>query len=70
MRDPAFTRGLADVRAGKPFNADDDRSWGYGRGRQFGALVPLDFPVFGVDGELSAVAIEVYRAASRRRWIL
>jgi hypothetical protein len=70
MRSPEFARGLADVRSGKPFNADDDRTWGYGRGRQFGALVPLDFPLFDEDGGLSAVAVEVYRAASRRRWIL
>jgi hypothetical protein len=70
LRHPLFARGLADVREGRPFNVDDDYAWEYGRGRQFGALVPLDFPVFDDDGKLSAVAVEVYRVASRRRWIL
>jgi hypothetical protein len=71
LRDPAFRRGLADVRAGRPFNPDDDHScWHYGRGRQFGALVPLDFPLFNDDGSLSPVAIEVFDAAYSRRWII
>jgi hypothetical protein len=44
MRDPKFTLGVADARAGKPFPPDydswrDDR-WAYERGRQWAALAP------------------------------
>jgi hypothetical protein len=70
MKDVAFARGLADVRAGRPFNVDDDANWNYGRGRQFGALVPLDFPIFDDNGKLSAVAVQVFDVAYRRRWII
>jgi hypothetical protein len=70
MRHPLFARGLADVREGRPFDVDADHSWEYGRGRQFGALVPIDFPVLDDNGKLSTIAVEVYRAASWRRWIL
>src|SRR5262245_51926203 len=39
-----FACGLEDVRAGRPFNPDNN-SWDYERGRAFGFTAPLDMPL-------------------------
>ena len=47
MRQPHFARGLADIRAGRPFDTSlDDDYWAYERGRLFGAIAPLSMPLF------------------------
>jgi hypothetical protein len=84
LRDPNFLRGVAEVRAGKPFNPDigvesaigadaGDRlingQWGYERGRLFADCT--DIPVFLDDGStLNPVALAVLRLAFDRAEIL
>ena len=41
---PEFARGLDEVRAGLPFNPDNN-DWDYERGRCFGFIAPLDMPL-------------------------
>jgi len=69
MRHPYFTRGLDDIRAGRPF-ADHitDEYWAYERGRLFGAIAPPAMKLF-VRGRLNPKALVLYRAASERRLI-
>jgi len=69
MRHPHFTRGLDDIRAGRPF-ADHitDEYWAYERGRLFGAIAPPGLQLF-VRDRLNPKAVLLYRAASERRLI-
>jgi hypothetical protein len=69
MRQPNFARGLADIRAGRPFDTHtDDDYWAYERGRLFGAIAPLSMPLF-IGKKLNPKAIALYEAASRRKLI-
>jgi hypothetical protein len=67
MRDPNFLRGVTEVRAGQPFDADCS-SWNYERGRLFGACTTI--PVFLDDGSLNSLAVAVFRTAYSRNLIL
>jgi hypothetical protein len=70
MRDPAFERGLSDIRSGKPFsppNANHD--WGYERGRLFGAIAPLHMPLKN-SGKINPKALRLCTAAFERRYII
>jgi hypothetical protein len=69
LRDPAFRRGLADKRAGRPYDLSQDNDWNYGRGRQFACIVPLDFEPIK-DGKVDPVALHVLEGAFSRKWIV
>src|SRR5262249_23711601 len=56
-----FARGLEDVRAGRPFNADNG-SWDYERGRAFGFIAPLDIPL-RIGRKLNPKALKLADAA-------
>ena len=63
-----FARGLAEVRAGLPFNANED-SWDYERGRCFGFIAPLDMPL-RIGSRLNPKALKLAEAAfSQKRLI-
>jgi hypothetical protein len=68
MRDPAFARGVAEVRAGVAFDPDCG-SWNYERGRLFAACCALE--VFVDEGKtLNPVAVRVLDLAFDRQLIL
>jgi hypothetical protein len=49
MCSEAFSRGVSDVRAGRPPQFDDPREedhWAYERGRIWAVLAPPDMPLF------------------------
>jgi hypothetical protein len=62
MRSRLFARGLNEIRAGKPFDAElvDDLS--YERGRLFGAIAPVELSL-RVEGKLNPKAVSLCRAA-------
>jgi hypothetical protein len=69
MRHPNFAQGLADKRAGRPFNADVvDDYWAYERGRLFGAIAPLTMPLF-VGKKINPKAIALFDRAFDRKLI-
>lgn len=69
MKHPHFSQGLAEIRAGQPFNADViDDYWAYERGRLFGAIAPRSMPLF-IDGKLNQKAIALFDAACERKLI-
>ncbi len=69
MRHPNFARGVADIRAGIPFDPDiDDEKWAYERGRLFGAIAPLWMQLFN-GKELNPKAIALFDAAYERKFI-
>ena len=77
MSDPAFTRGVADYRAGRPpnydaftFSQDEDvikakskinAHWNYERGRHWAAIAPNDLPL-KIGGRLNPEAIRLFRS--------
>jgi hypothetical protein len=72
MRSPAFARGLADIRAGRPFDADlatEDVSWDYERGRLFGAIASLSMRLF-IGRKLNPKAVGLCEAAFNRKLII
>jgi hypothetical protein len=69
MRHPHFARGLADIRAGRPFDTQiNDDYWAYDRGRLFGAIAPLSMPLF-VGKALNPKAVALFDAACDRKLI-
>ena len=71
MSDPAFMRGVADYRAGRPPNftqSTNDASaaslinahWNYERGRHWAATAPTDLPL-KIGGRLNPEAIRLFR---------
>jgi hypothetical protein len=68
VNSPAFARGLAEVRAGLPFNPNDD-DWDYERGRCFGFIAPLDMPL-RIGGRLNPKALKLADAAFSRRLLI
>jgi hypothetical protein len=69
MRHRHFARGLADIRAGRPLDADvDDNLWAYERGRLFGAIAPLSMSLFN-GKELNQKAVALFDAACDRKLI-
>jgi hypothetical protein len=70
MRHPHFARGLADVRAGRPFDPDIvDDYWAYERGRQFGTLAPPSMPLLNGKGAINPKAALLFATAIKRRLI-
>jgi hypothetical protein len=63
-----FARGLDEVRAGLPFDADND-DWDYERGRCFGFIAPLDMPLW-IDGRLNPKALRLAEAAFSRNLLI
>jgi hypothetical protein len=69
MCHPHFALGLADIRAGRPFDAQiDDHLWAYDRGRLFGAIAPLSMPLFKGKA-LNPKAVALFDAACDRKLI-
>lgn len=69
MRHPNFSRGFADIRAGRPFNPDViDNYWAYERGRLLGAIAPLSLKLFDDEG-LNPIAVKLFAAAVERKLI-
>ena len=78
MSDPAFRRGVADYRAGRPPNYDafnfsqgtNDASaaslinahWNYERGRHWAAMAPRHLPL-KIGGQLNPEAIRLFRSS-------
>ena len=76
MSDPAFRRGVADYRAGRPPNYDAfnfiqttkpasataliNAHWNYERGRHWAAIAPNDLPL-KIGGRLNPEAIRLFR---------
>ena len=70
MRHPNFARGLAEIRDGRPFNANVvDSPWAYERGRLFGAIAPLSMQLFTNGKSLNPKAIALFDAAFDRKYI-
>jgi hypothetical protein len=63
-----FALGLEEVRAGLPFNPDND-SWDYERGRCFGFIAPLDMPL-RIGRKLNPKALALADAAFNRKLLL
>jgi hypothetical protein len=63
-----FARGLAEVRARLPFNANED-SWDYERGRCFGFIAPLNMPL-RINGRLNPKALKLADAAFSRNLLI
>jgi hypothetical protein len=63
-----FARGLEEVRAGLPFNADNG-SWDYERGRCFGFIAPLDMPL-RIGRALNPKALKLAVAAFERKLLI
>jgi hypothetical protein len=63
-----FARGLEEVRAGLPFNADNG-DWNYERGRCFGFIAPLDLPL-RVGRRLNPQALKLAVAAFKRKLLI
>jgi hypothetical protein len=63
-----FARGLDEVRAGLPFNADND-DWDYERGRCFGFIAPLDMPL-RIGSRLNPKALKLADAAFSRNLLI
>ena len=77
MSNPAFRRGVADYRAGRPpnydaftFNQDADAiqakslinaHWNYERGRHWAAIAPIDLPL-KIGGRLNPEAIRLFQS--------
>ena len=62
MADPAFARGAADARAGKPYPDSFDTwevntAWNYERGRAWASRVPASV-VLKRDGRVTAEAVQ------------
>jgi hypothetical protein len=68
VTNPEFARGLAEVRAGLPFNPDED-SWDYERGRCFGFIAPLGMPLC-IGGRLNPQALKLADAAFSRKQLI
>jgi hypothetical protein len=69
MRHPHFALGLADIRAGRPFDTNiNDDYWAYERGRLFGAIAPLSMPLFN-GKTLNPKAVALFDAACDRKLI-
>jgi hypothetical protein len=70
MRRADFKRGVEDVRAGRAPAFDEfSHDWAYERGRLFASLAPVSMPV-RIEGKLNPKAVALYRAASKRRFVL
>ena len=70
MRHPHFTRGLEDIRRGRPFDTRiEDEFWAYERGRLFGMLAPLSMPL-RCDGALNPAAVRLCSAAFDRKLLI
>ena len=65
---PEFARGLEEVRAGVPFDADND-DWDYERGRCFGFIAPLNMPL-RINGRLNPKALRLAEAAFSRKQLI
>jgi hypothetical protein len=63
-----FARGVEEVRAGLPFNPDND-SWNYERGRCFGFIAPLDMPL-RIGRALNPKALKLAEAAFARKLLI
>ena len=63
-----FARGLYEVRAGLPFNPDNDE-WDYERGRAFGFIAPLDMPL-RIGTRLNPKALKLATAAFSRKLLI
>jgi hypothetical protein len=63
-----FARGVAEARAGLPFNPDID-SWNYERGRCFGCIAPLNMPL-RKGRELNPKALALAEAAFKRKLLI
>jgi hypothetical protein len=63
-----FARGLDEVRAGLPFNPDND-DWNYERGRCFGFIAPLDMPL-RIGTRLNSKALKLAQAAFSRKLLI
>jgi len=63
-----FARGLEEVRAGLPFNADNG-DWNYERGRCFGFIAPLDMPL-RIGRALNPKALKLAEAAFKRKLLI
>jgi hypothetical protein len=59
-----FRVGIAEVRAGKPPQFDEEDDWNYERGRQFGIIAPANMD------PRSDMAIRLFSAAVRRGYIV
>jgi hypothetical protein len=68
MADPAFGRGVADVRAGRGYPRDFDAwghtnsAWSYERGRQWATIAPRSVPL-RTNGSITAAAVRWYGRA-------
>jgi hypothetical protein len=70
MRHRNFARGLADIRAGRPFDdLLEDKYWAYDRGRLFRAIAPLSMAL-KIGRALNPVAVALLVAAFERGWII
>jgi hypothetical protein len=45
IRTKAFARGVADVRAGRSPQFDEENDWDYERGRQWAVIAPPTMPL-------------------------
>jgi hypothetical protein len=69
MNSPEFAVGVADVRAGKPFDYDRlDGSWEYERGRLWAWLAPVSMPL-KIKGKLNPKAV-LFDLAFQRKYLL
>jgi hypothetical protein len=67
MRSPAFARGVAEVRAGRPpqFDAENDPLWAYERGRQWAVAAPPTMPLM-IGHRLNPQAIKLFKWSAIR----
>jgi len=63
-----FARGLAEVRAGRPFDPNNG-NWDYERGRAFGFIAPLDLPL-RIGRALNPKALKLAIAAFDRKLLI
>jgi hypothetical protein len=70
MSSPEFKRGLDDARKGVQFDwRRHDEYWAYERGRLFGFIAPLDWPL-RIGRKLNPKAVALCDAAFKRKLIL
>jgi hypothetical protein len=66
VRSRYFTIGVADLRAGTPPRFDEmkDDYWAYERGRLWAVLAPVTMDPY------SPIAVQLFKAATKRGWII
>ncbi len=60
MRDPAFERGVQEVRDGRSPRFDRYDSWEYERGRQWATVAPKNMPL-KIGRKLNPAAVAIFR---------